>query len=75
MLSKSNLTGFSIAPLEVDTLRSKLKEKNQEISQAYAQLEKTYDDLEQKNSRLKTLTTSLSRVSQSYKNLAEIDII
>ena len=73
MLSKSNLTGFSIAPLEVDTLRSKLKEKNQEISQAYAQLEKTYDDLEQKNSRLKTLTTSLSRVSQSYKNLAEID--
>ena len=71
--SQNNLTGFSIAPLEIDDLRFQLNEKNQEISQAYIQLEQTYADLEHKNNHLNTLTVSLETQKQSYKSLAEID--
>ena len=66
VFSKKNPTVFSIAPLEADNLRYQLNKKNQEISQAYTQLE-------EKNNHLNTLTKSLETQRQSYKILAEID--
>ena len=73
MLSKANLTGFIIAPLEVYTLRSQLKEKTEQVSQAYIELAQTYADVEAKNNHLNELSTSLETQKQAYKNLAEID--
>ncbi len=73
MLSKANLTGFIIAPLEVYTLRSQLKEKTEQVSQAYIELAQTYADVEEKNNHLNELSTSLETQKQAYKNLAEID--
>ncbi|MCO4837685.1 MAG: EAL domain-containing protein [Oceanospirillaceae bacterium] len=66
VLSKVNPIGLIIGPLEVDNLRSQLQEKNQQISQAYAALEQTNDNL-------KTLTASLETQTQAYKKMAEID--
>jgi len=73
MLSKANLIGFIIAPLEIDTLRSQLKEKTKQVSQAYIELAQTYADVEEKNNHLNELSTSLETQKQAYKNLAEID--
>ena len=73
MLSKANLTGFIVAPLEIDTLRSQLKEKTKQVSQAYIELAQTYADVEEKNNHLNELSTSLETQKQAYKNLAEID--
>ncbi|MDB9958605.1 bifunctional diguanylate cyclase/phosphodiesterase [Oceanospirillaceae bacterium] len=66
VLSKVNPIGLIIGPLEVDNLKSQLQEKNQQISQAYAALEQTNDNL-------KTLTESLENQTQTYKRMAEID--
>ena len=73
MLSKANLTGFIVAPLEIDTLRSQLKEKTKQVSHAYIELAQTYADLEENNNHLNELSTSLETQKQAYKNLAEID--
>ena len=66
VLSKVNPIGLIIGPLEVDNLRSQLQEKNQQISQAYGELEQT-------NNNLKTLTASLETQTQTYKKMAELD--
>lgn len=66
VLSKVNPIGLIIGPLEVDTLRSQLQEKNQQISRAYA-------ELEQSNDHLKALTASLATQTETYKKMAEVD--
>ena len=66
LISRMNPLSFLIRPLEVDTLKSQLQEKNQQIRQAYS-------DLEKSNIDLKALAESLEIQTQTYKKMAEVD--